>query len=102
MLDEDPINFSFMVLPVSETIVKAMGMLRKIYATNQEVNITDLDRVVVKPPVKAESAASLFLRHFAYCSNEAISLKSMIEATDRGSDPPIHVYLLIRYTTAGL
>jgi pre-mRNA-splicing factor ATP-dependent RNA helicase DHX15/PRP43 len=89
MMKRDPITFPFMVPPASETVVKAMGMLRQFYAVNQEGNITDLGRVIAKLPIKVELAVSLFLSQFLYCSDEMISLISMIEATDGGA----HLFL---------
>jgi pre-mRNA-splicing factor ATP-dependent RNA helicase DHX15/PRP43 len=82
-----PLTFSYIVAPATETIVKALGILYLLGAVDARgESLTPLGKDITSLPIDVYSAVVLLESPRFGCSDEMISLVSMIEATDGGSN----------------
>jgi pre-mRNA-splicing factor ATP-dependent RNA helicase DHX15/PRP43 len=86
-MGRSPLTFPYIVAPATETIVKALGILYLLGAVDARgENLTSLGTDMTRLPVDVYSAVVLLESPRFGCSDEMISLVSMIEATDGGSN----------------
>jgi pre-mRNA-splicing factor ATP-dependent RNA helicase DHX15/PRP43 len=88
-MGRSPLNFPFMVAPASETIVKAQGLLFQLGAVDARGQLTPRGEEITQLPVDVYSAVVLLSSPDYGCSDEMLSLVSMIEASEGGS----HVFV---------
>jgi pre-mRNA-splicing factor ATP-dependent RNA helicase DHX15/PRP43 len=86
-MGRSPLTFPYIVAPATETIVKALGILHLLGAVDARgESLTPLGTDITSLPVDVYSAVVLLESPRFGCSDEMISLVSMIEATDGGSN----------------
>lgn len=90
----DPLSFPFMEPPAAETVAKALGLLQEFGAVDAKCALVQpYGGALAKLPVDIYSAAVLLASPKYGCSDEMLSLVSMIEATEGGS------HLFVKATT---
>jgi pre-mRNA-splicing factor ATP-dependent RNA helicase DHX15/PRP43 len=85
-MGQSPLTFPYIVAPATETIVKALEILSLLGAVDARGSLTPLGEDITRLPVNVYSAVVLLESPQFGCSDEMISLVSMMEATDGGSD----------------
>lgn len=86
-MGRSPLTFPYIVAPATETIAKALGILYLLGAVDARgESLTPLGKDITSLPVDVYSAVVLLESPRFGCSDEMISLVSMIEATDGGSN----------------
>ncbi|KAL9106819.1 MAG: hypothetical protein Q9227_008241 [Pyrenula ochraceoflavens] len=86
MMQRSPINFPYIVAPASETIVKALGLLKLLGAVDSQGRITPRGRKIKVLPIDVYNAATLLDSESLLCGEEMLSLVSIMEASDSGSN----------------
>ncbi|THX42352.1 pre-mRNA-splicing factor ATP-dependent RNA helicase PRP43 [Aureobasidium pullulans] len=85
-LGQSPIGFDYIVPPATGTIVKALGLLRMLNAVDIKVNLLPRGEKITSIPTDDIYTATALLASPDFgCSDEIITILSMIEATDGGS-----------------
>ena len=85
-MGRSPLTFPYIVAPATETIVKALEILYLLGAVDARGDLTPFGKDITGLPVDVYSAVVLLESPRFGCSDEMISLVSMIEATDGGSN----------------
>ncbi|KAL8834431.1 MAG: hypothetical protein Q9170_003753 [Blastenia crenularia] len=86
MMGRSPLTFPYIAAPASETIVKALSILFQLGAVDLKGGLTDRGKAIARLPINVYSAVVLLGSPKFGCSDEILSLVSMIEASDNGSD----------------
>ena len=85
-MGHQPLTFPYIVAPAPETIVKALAMLTVLGAIDDKGNLTRRGEGITLLPVDVYSAIALLDSCRYGCSEEILSLISMVEASDGGND----------------
>ena len=86
-IGKSPLTFPYIVAPAAETIAKALGILYQLGAVDQRgERLTARGEEIARLPVDVYSAIVLLESPQYDCSDEMLSLISMIEASDGGRD----------------
>jgi pre-mRNA-splicing factor ATP-dependent RNA helicase DHX15/PRP43 len=86
-MGRSPLTFPYIVAPATETIVKALGILYLLGAVDARgESLTARGQDITRLPVDVYSAVVLLECPRYGCSDEMLSLISMIEASDGGSN----------------
>ena len=83
---QSPLKFPYIVAPATETVVKALGLLQHLGAVKHDGNITPRGEAIARLPVSVYSAVVLLLSPDYGCADEMLSIVSMIEASEGGSN----------------
>ncbi|KAL8922922.1 MAG: hypothetical protein Q9208_004884 [Pyrenodesmia sp. 3 TL-2023] len=86
IIGRNPLTFPYIVAPAAETVQKALGILRHLGAVDQKGDVTGRGKEMARLPVDVYSAVVLLEAQRFGCSDEIVSLVSMIEASDGGND----------------
>ncbi|THW10491.1 pre-mRNA-splicing factor ATP-dependent RNA helicase PRP43 [Aureobasidium pullulans] len=81
----NPMTFPFMVAPATETIVTAMELLKLLDAIDAKGDITPAGVMMSAITVDVYSAAAILASQAYQCSDEMLSLMSIIEASENGT-----------------
>ena len=84
-MDRNPLDFPYIAAPATETITKALGILQLLGATDVRGELTDRGRFITHLPISPYSAVVLLESQQFECSDEMISLISMLEAQEGGN-----------------
>ena len=84
-MDRNPLDFPYIVAPASETITKALGILQLLGAIDVRGELTDRGRFITQLPISPYFAVTLLESQQFDCSDEILSLISMLEAQESGS-----------------
>ncbi|KAI6800581.1 P-loop containing nucleoside triphosphate hydrolase protein [Hortaea werneckii] len=88
-MGRNPISFPYMYPPATETIVKALGILRRLKAVQLaagKLELTSNGELMARLPVSVFSAAAILESIKFKCSVEMMMMASMIEVTEGGSN----------------
>ncbi|KAK3676264.1 hypothetical protein LTR78_004014 [Recurvomyces mirabilis] len=81
-LGRDPLTFPYIERPASETIAKALGILQQFGAINVKGELTTRGEQIGRLPIDVYPAAMLLDSARIGCSDEIITIVSMLEATE--------------------
>ena len=86
-MGQSPLTFPYIVAPATEIIVNALTTLGQLGAVDSKgQNLTARGQEIARLPIDVYSAVVLLESPRFFCSSEMLSLVSMIEASDGGSD----------------
>ncbi|RYN21323.1 Pre-mRNA-splicing factor ATP-dependent RNA helicase [Alternaria arborescens] len=84
-LGKSPINFPYIVAPATETVTKALGILREMDAVNARgTELTARGKALSRLPIDPYLAAALLESPTIGCSDEVLTIVSMIEVSEGG------------------
>ncbi|KAH6633269.1 P-loop containing nucleoside triphosphate hydrolase protein, partial [Boeremia exigua] len=85
-LGMSPIDFPYIVAPATETVVRALGILREMDAINARgTELTSRGKLLSRLPIDMYLAAALLESPKLGCSDEVLTIVAMIEASDGGN-----------------
>lgn len=84
-LNRSPLNFPYIAAPATETVQKALSILSQFGAIDKDGNLADRGHKIARLPVDVYSAVTLLESQRFECSDEIISLISMVEASEGSS-----------------
>ncbi|KAI4187450.1 MAG: hypothetical protein L6R41_002806 [Letrouitia leprolyta] len=85
-MGQNPLTFPYILAPATETIQKAFGILYKLGAINSRIELTAMGKDMARLPIEVNTAFVLLTSPFYQCSDEMLSLVSIIEASNGGND----------------
>jgi pre-mRNA-splicing factor ATP-dependent RNA helicase DHX15/PRP43 len=86
-LGKSPISFPYIVAPATETVAKALGILREMGAINAKgTELTPRGMALSRLPIDMYLAAALLESPERGCSDEILTIVSMLEVSEGGSN----------------